>query len=399
MANRKNLTDHMIAKLKPGPKRFTLPDPELRGHYVRVTPTGAKSYVAVARDPAGRQVWATIGGADLLTIDAAREKARSAIQRIRAGLPAIEPPPVAPDSFFAVAENYLARHVRANGLRSESEITRILQNQVYPMWKERAFEDIRRGDVARLLDTVQDTSGPGAADHLLAVVRGVMNWHESRSDDYTSPIARNMRRTDAKARKRSRILDDAELRAVWAVAKANGTFGAIVRLLLLTGQRREKVATMKFADVSVDGVWQIDTEEREKGNGGALVLPEAALVIIQEQTRIGDNPYIFAGRGHGHFNGFSPCKRAFDKKVGDLPRWTLHDLRRSARSLMSRAGVRPDIAERVMGHAITGVEGVYDRHSYRDEKADALQRLANLIEGIVHPPTGTNVVPLKADAQ
>jgi integrase len=306
---------------------------------------------------------------------------------------------VAPDSFFAVAENYLARHVRANGLRSESEITRILQNQVYPMWKERAFEDIRRGDVARLLDTVQDTSGPGAADHALAVVRGVMNWHESRSDDYTSPIARNMRRTDAKARKRSRILDDAELRAVWAVAKANGTFGAIVRLALLTAQRREKLAALKWEDVTVDGVWNIATEEREKGNAGALVLPDAALDIIRSQPRVGDNPYVFAGRGDGHFRGYSPCKRKFDKQLADLPRWTLHDLRRTARSLMARAGVRPDVGERVLGHVLTGVEGIYDRHTYRDEKAEALRRLAGLVETILNPPAGENVVPLKADAQ
>ncbi len=139
MARRKNLTDNMVAKLKPGPKRTTLPDPELRGHYVRITPTGAKSFVAVARDPAGKQIWATLGGADLLAVDDARDMAREAIKRIKAGLPTFEPPPVQPDSFFAVAENYLTRHVRANQLRSESEITRILQNQVYPMWREREF--------------------------------------------------------------------------------------------------------------------------------------------------------------------------------------------------------------------------------------------------------------------
>ena len=224
-----------------------------------------------------------------------------------------------------------------------------------------------------------------------------MNWHESRSDEYTSPIARGMRRTDPKARKRSRILDDDEIRTVWAVAEGNGSFGAIIRLALLTAQRREKLAALKWADVSVDGVWNIATEAREKGNGGALVLPEAALAIIQGQKRIGDNPYVFAGRGHGHFVGFSPCKRAFDEKVGNLPRWTLHDLRRTARSLMARAGVRPDVGERVLGHVLTGVEGIYDRHSYRDEKADALRRLAGLIEMILNPPA-ENVTELHAEA-
>ena len=91
MTQRKTLTDNMVTKLKPGPKRQTLADPLLRGHYVRVTPTGAKSYVAVARDPGGKQVWATIGGADVLGIDEARERARSAIQRIKDGRPAFEP--------------------------------------------------------------------------------------------------------------------------------------------------------------------------------------------------------------------------------------------------------------------------------------------------------------------
>jgi integrase len=75
---------------------------------------------------------------------------------------------------------------------------------------------------------------------------------------------------------------------------------------------------------------------------------------------------------------FSKAKRDLDQKLGDVPSWVLHDLQRSARSLMSRAGVRPDIAERALGHAIAGVEGVYDRHVYSDEKADALNRLAGL---------------------
>ena len=401
MARRKTLTDKMVAKLKPGPKRRTVPDPELRGHYVRVTPSGAKSYVAVARDPGGKQIWATIGGADVLKIDKARGRARAAIQRIKDGLDPFEVPSPKLDSFKVVAENYVKRHVRANKLRSQYEIERILQKYIYPAWSDRKFEAIRRGDVTTLLDAVQDANGPRQADYVLAVVRGIMNWHASRSDDYISPIARGMRRTDPKNRKRARILDDGELRAVWKIAEGNGTFGAILRLAVLTAQRREKVATLKWDDVSVDGIWTIPAEDREKGSGGALVLPDVALDIIRAQKRIGDNPYVFAGRGEGHFKGFSPCKRAFDEKVTKaldgkvLERWTVHDLRRTARSLMARAGVRPDIAERVMGHAIEGVEGVYDRHSYRAEKADALNKLAGLIALILDPP-GENVVRMEA---
>ncbi len=115
--------------------------------------------------------------------------------------------------------------------------------------------------------------------------------------------------------------------------------------------------------------------------------------------RIEGNPYVFtAARGVGPFNSFSEWKAQLDAKLpADLAHWTIHDLRRTARSLLSRAGVRPDISERVMGHIIPGVEGVYDRHRYDDEKAHALEVLADLIDRILNPPAA-NVVALRAGA-
>ena len=102
---------------------------------------------------------------------------------------------------------------------------------------------------------------------------------------------------------------------------------------------------------------------------------------------------MLAGRGSGHLNGFSEGKKTFDEKVR-IPHWTIHDLRRTARSLMSRAGVRPDIAERVLGHVQQGVQGIYDRHQYRDEKAHALAALAGLIGAILSPPS-EKVLPMR----
>ena len=163
-----------------------------------------------------------------------------------------------------------------------------------------------------------------------------------------------MRRTNAKERARSRILDDNEIKAVWRTAEANGTFGAFIRLCLLTGQRREKILAMKWEDIS-DGVWTIQRVAREKGTAGSLQLPTAALAIINMQPRYASNPYVFATKGDFYIQGVSRSKSVFDKKAG-VTNWTIHDLRRTARSLMSRAGVRPDIAERVLGHAIRGVE-------------------------------------------
>ena len=398
MARPKTLTDNMVLKLKPGPKRRTLPDPLMRGHYVRVTPKGAKSYVAVARDPAGKQIWATLGGADVLTIAEAREKAREAIKRIKAGQPAFEAPPTKPDTFKDIAEGYMQRHVKAKRLRTEPEIKRILNKYIYPVFQDRDFETIKRSDVTRLLDMVEDGSGPRQADTVLTVLRSIMNFHATRTDDYVPPIIRGMGRDDPHAKKRARILNDDEIRALWAAADTSGSFGAFVKLAILTAQRRQKIASMKWGDVSVDGVWSIPAEDREKGSGGDLVLPKVAVDIIRSQERIGDNPYVFAGRGSGHFNGYGPRKRSIDEKAQIAP-WVIHDLRRTSRSLMARAGVPRDIGERLMGHALAGVEGVYDRHSYRDEKAEALRRLAGQIETILHPPTGANVTELRPVAR
>jgi integrase len=392
---RKRLTDTGVAVLKPRAKRYAFPDPELRGHYVRVQPSGAKTFVTVARNPDGKQVWTNIGAADVLDIEFARMKARKVIERVREGLPAFEVSP-GRQSFAAVAEQWLARHVRVNGLRSEKEITRLLRVHVFPAWKDRAFLAIRRSDVAELLDRVQDRHGARQADYVLNIVRSIMNWFATRHDDYTPPIVRGMKRQSAKAQARARILSDDEISLIWKQAEANGTFGGIVQLCLLTAQRSRKVASMRWADIALDGEWTIPMQVREKGTAGTLVLPQTALSVVVKQPRFESNPYVFAGRGAGPYRSFSAAKTAFDGKLRDVAPWVIHDLRRTSRSLLSRCGVRPDIAERLMGHAIKGIEGVYDRHSYRDEKADALKRLATLIDGIVHPRD--DVLPIRSAA-
>jgi integrase len=392
---RKTLTDAGVAALKPRAQRYAHPDPQLSGHYVRITPSGAKSFVAVARDPFGKQVWATVGGSDLLTVEEARARAREVIKRVQAGKPAFEPP-VKPETFQDVAEQWLKRHVAARGLRSAGDLARLLNTHVYPAWRDRPFLEIRKSDVAQLLDTIEDDRGARQADMILAIVRSVMNWRAARSDDYSAAIVKGMQRTSPKERARARTLSDDELRAVWKAAESDGPFGAFVRLLLLTAQRRDKVASMRWRDISPDGTWTIPAELREKGNAGELRLPEAAIAIIRAQPMIGDSPFVFSGRRagkgreHAFATNFGKRKATLDVKVAAAlgetpPPWTLHDLRRTARSLMSRANVRPDVAERVLGHLQPGIQGVYDRHAYLDEKGAALAKLAALIERITHP--------------
>jgi integrase len=264
----------------------------------------------------------------------------------------------------------------------------MLERLVLPRWGAREFLSIRRSDVAALLDQVEDRQGKRTADKVLTVIRSLMNWYATRSDDYVPPVVRGMQRQSLAETARARILTDDELRAIWTAAESSGVFGAFVMLALLTAQRRSKVRRMRWDEI--DGsAWSIPSEPREKSNAGVLVLPELARAIIAQQPRLG--PYVLAGRGSGPYNGFRTAKPRLDRASG-ITGWTLHDLRRTARSLMSRAGVNADHAERVLGHAIVGIRGTYDRHEFQAEKADALRRLAALLETIVHPRP--NVVPL-----
>ncbi|MCZ6607700.1 MAG: tyrosine-type recombinase/integrase, partial [Alphaproteobacteria bacterium] len=377
MLTRKNRnpvsTDLQVAGLARARATYLVRIRNTPGLYVRVTPKGFKSFVAVARDRHGKQVWHTVGGMELY-IAIAIEQGREVIRRIKAGLAPVELPGDRPQTVAEVAAEYFSGHVlnKRRVLRTAPELKRLLDRFILPRWGKRPFSDLGRGDVARALDTIERDNGAHQADQVLRLIRGLMIWYAGRNDKYLIPLIPRMNRVkEKKDRERDRVLDHDEIRAVWTAAEDAGPFGGFIQLLLLTGQRRAKVAAMRWSDIE-DGTWNIATEDREKGNAETLVLPPLALAIIDRQHRIVGNEYVFAGRGAGHFKGYSTRKRDLDVKVGDIPAWRFHDLRRTCRSLLAETGVDRHVAERVLGHVLAGVEGVYDRHDYKEEKAAAL---------------------------
>jgi integrase len=282
-----------------------------------------------------------------------------------------------PETLRAICEEWAARE--AGRLRTGKDRHAILERLVYPTLGARPLADIRRSDLVRLLDRIEDERGPAAADRTLNIVRSVFNWHASRSDDFRSPIVRGMARTKPHERARSRVLTDDELRLVWRTAAEQGAFGKLVRFLLLTGARRTEAAGMRWSEL--DGAdWTLPAARNKTKLDLLRPLPAQALAVLGDRS----GEFVFSNDGVRAIRGFYAGKVAFDRAVaGPMPRWTLHDLRRTARSLMSRAGVQSDHAERVLGHTIGGVRGVYDRHEYREEKAQALAKLARLIDRII----------------
>ena len=362
--------------------------------------------------------------------------------------------------FAKVAEDFISKHTVKNRTGQDSAdlihlylVPTFGQRAVGSIRRSEVAELLDRIEARQFERKVgkkagQMIGGPVAADNVLACIRKLFNWHASRDDDFTSPIVSGMARTKPRQRARRRVLTDDEIRALWsalgkftepATGEGADPYASLVRCLLLTAQRRDEVAGMARSELH-DDVWTIPAERHKTGTEGepkAVPLSARALEIVGEVPRVNGSDLIFTTNGVAPYSGFSKGKRRLDKLMlaelralaaarGDaqalarweeIPRlwaaarkwdavatkklktvwWTLHDLRRTAKTLMARAGVRPDISERVLGHVIGGVEGVYDRYEYLAEKRDALTKLATMVDGILALGDGKIVPTLERD--
>jgi integrase len=375
-----------------------------RGFGVRVTAAGARAFVLNYR-LRSREHRYTIGAwPDWSALKAVRQ-ARDLRQRIDRGENPIvdRTPSPATASVANVVDEFVVRYVRNPKQplrkRTAAEYESAFKRLVKPRIGKLGIYEVRRSHIINMLDEIEDANGPVAADRTLAYVRKAFNWYATRDDQFNVPVVRGMARIKPKERARTRVLSDDEIRTIWPELAKAGTFGALITTLLLTAQRRDEVAQMSRKEIGSDGIWTIPAERYKTKCANFVPLSTAALAVIAAQPSIGSSDYVFSSHAGTPFSGFSKSKAALDNavlaamqkhakrgtKVEPIPNWTLHDLRRTAKTLMARVGVRPDISERTLGHVIAGVEGTYDRHSYADEKREALEKLATMIERILSP--------------
>jgi integrase len=363
--------------------------PAPAGFGVCVTANGSKAFILNYRH-AGAYRRLTIGKwptwSALLAVKEAREL-RRAIDRGEDPLGARRrEEAAAEETFKAVAEEFFRRD--GAGLRTKDWAEKGLERLAYPKIGDRNVAEIRRSDIVRLLDEVADERGRVMADRLLATIRRILNWHATRSDDYVSPIVRGMGKNAGCARQRA--LTDEEIRSIWL---ASGSFPpvyhAMIKFLLLTGARRSEASRMPRQELRADGVWLLPAARNKTKVDLARPLSAAATAALPPGT----GPFVFTSpTGVKPIADFTDWKAMLDEASG-VSDWTVHDLRRTARSLMSRAGVPTDHAERCLGHVIGGVRGVYDVWEYLPQKRDAYEALAGLIERIVNP--ASNVVSMR----
>jgi len=300
---------------------------------------------------------------------------------------------------------------------------------VLPAWGSRPIASITRSEVAALLERIaaRKVPHPNSPERLIGTPKmakrvyknlsRLFHFHAARNDTFQSPIVErmatalrlptihDMRRSHALCARDGRETDD-EVVALWRATAEPTTFNAVVRAALLTGQRIwAEVAAMRRADIDRDGVWHIDPDRYKTEIKHEVPLPPFTLAFIRSQPvhREGQE-WVFSNSGASHLlreNSIGAKQRLDARMLDELrklaveqgrdPRkvvlrpWQLRDLRRTARTLMSRPhlGIAPHVREVVLGHVLPNIFGTYDVHSYTDEKRDALAKLAAEVEQVV----------------
>ena len=389
----KGFTDISIRNLKPGNVRREIPDPGCAGLYLVLQPSGVQSW-AVRYRYEGKPRKLTLAGG--LSLAGARKLAGDALYDLEKGIdPACakketraKVKAAKADTVQALCESYLKRE--ANKIRTGRERGLILERLVFPEIGDVPLSELKRSHIVKLLDTIEDANGPKMADLVLAFLRQIFAWHSSRVDDFNSPVVRGMSRYNAKANQGTRVLTDDEIRKLWAATEASGPFNAVIRFLLLTGCRRDEARELPWKEI--DGsAWHLPAVRNKVKQDLTRPLSKAAMAVLASVAEIDGGKFVFSNDGNRPLSLTAPTA-ALKARIG-AEDWRIHDLRRTHRTLLSRAGVPSETAERCLGHVISGVRGVYDKHQYAAEMAEAYEALASLIGRIVNP-TDT-VVPMR----
>ncbi|KAA2236946.1 tyrosine-type recombinase/integrase [Salinarimonas soli] len=405
----KILTAQSIERMRPdSAKRLEIPDGALPGLYFIVQLSGAKSF-AVRYRAGGKPKKLTLGPYPALDLATARERAREALLAVSAGRDpgaekiaqrrAAAEEPADRDLVSGVVAEFLRRHVTPNNRpRTAEEVERLFRLHVLPAWGTRRIKDIGRRDVVDLLDGLVDRGTPVAANRSLAAVRKMFNWAVDRGIVDASPAVRIQPPTQEVSR--DRVLSDDELRLFWRASDSLGfPFGPMFQLLALTGQRRDEVAQMTRSELSKDGsTWVIPKERAKNGLAHEVPLaPEARAVLASIPRVAGKAGHIFSTNGERPASGYSKAKARLDAKVLELARhaateqgddpdevaiapWVIHDLRRTAATVIAKIGHPPHVVEAILNHkagTISGVAAIYNRHGYEKEKRQALQDWAS----------------------
>jgi integrase len=392
----KALTQLAIENTRPGPARREIPDGKERGLYLVVQPTGAMSWAFRYRIH-GRPQKMTVGPYPAVGLAKARaEAARAKVSLAddddpaaarRAARAAKSATRSSEDSVEKVLADFISLYAKPN-TRDWRGSERHLK-QFAEAWKGRPLAAIGKAEIHRVLDSIVARGAPVGANRAFAQLRKMFRWAVSRGlldrspCDGIDPPSAEM--------SRDRVLDTEELNLVWRAAGDLGfPFGPIVRLLVLTGQRRSEVAGMEWREIDLDrATWTIPAARSKNRRQHAVPLSPEAVEIIKAVPRFSGSRFVFSP-GETAPSGYSRAKARLDERIEEvnggesLAPWIFHDIRRSVASGLAGLGVNLPIIERILNHvsgSFAGIVGIYQRYDFAAEMRGAMERWGRHVKG------------------
>jgi integrase len=407
---RRVITHRFVESVRPRATRTEYPDAGCPGLYLIVQPrTGARSWAFRFRHNGvnGKKTLGRAGDGGL-SLAAARAAAAAHRHRLETH-PDVTPVTVVTggsggggDKIETAVAAFLELHARRKNRASTARHTESIFNGiVLPAWRGRTISSIRRRDVIELVEGVAARGRGCRANRTLTALSKLFNWLVARDALASSPVTGVERPYKEEAR--TRILGDDELRALWLACGHDGALGQAVRMLILTGTRRNEVGHMRWLEIDEERrLWTLPAARTKNAREHAIPLSSQAWALIEARPQFAGCPFVFSADGKGPVNNWDKVKHRISAKAGiSANTWRLHDLRRSCASGMQRLGISVPVIEKALNHisgTFRGIVGVYQTHDYADEVGIALQRWADRVEEIFGGKPG-KVVQLRGKRQ
>jgi integrase len=398
----KALTTKSVENLKPGKKRYEVPDGGCRGLYCIVQASSTKSWAIRFRFD-GKPSKHTLGTWPVVPLADARRLAAAAMAQVAQGIdPRLEKRQAkaeaaerSRDTIERLATQFLewqGKRLRPNSLR---QLNHIFADLVVPVWQGRDVHSIARRDALELTETIADTR-PIMANRVHGGLHRFFRWLCERDVIIASPMVGVPRPASEHARERT--LSERELVALWHVCDAVSEPGrSWVRMLILLGQRRSETAGMRRSEIDGD-LWHLPAARMKGRLAHTLPLPAQAMAIIEALPHIGDSDLIFTSTGRSPLGQLHRLKHTIDAEMKPTAPWTWHDIRRSTASALAGLGVAVPVVEKILAHksgTFRGIVSTYQRHSFIPEMRTALERWSEHLDRLVRDGPATKVVPIR----
>jgi integrase len=383
---KKHLTDASVARFKTpaAGQQEEIFDAGYAGLCLRLSYGGTRAFILFYRF-GGKLRRETLGRWPAVSLAEARAAWRKTREAIARGEdPRARNGHSAAMAFEMVVEEWLRRDQSQNRASSVYQVSRSVETDLLPRWRGKRVDEITKRDVIELLDAISDRGAPALARRTAAHINRFFQWCLERDILQSNPMVGLSRPANGKSRER--VLSNEEIAKVWHASPSIGVFGSIIRLLLLTGMRREEATQLRWSEIDGNTI-TLPSDRTKTGMPNIVSLSVPAKMLLDNVPRIAGSDFVFTTNGEQPISGWSYAKAKLDT-VSSVTDWVVHDLRRTVATGMQRLGIGLQVVEACLGHTSGsrgGIVKVYQVHDYATEKRAALEAWGNHIAALTGP--------------